>query len=82
MEINCVHVCVLTRFAIFRLGCNGCLGPFWLTLYLCNWFLKCVLLHSSLLRIYHQLFEATVQIVVCEVVTGQEMALMPSENSN
>jgi len=82
LEVSCFHVCVLTRFAIFCLGCNGCLGPCWLTLYLCHWFLKCVLLHNSLLRIYHQLVEATVQIAVCEVVTGQEMALMPSENSN
>ena len=72
MEVSCVHVCVLTRFTIFRLGCNECLGPYCLTLYLCHWFLKCVLLHSSLLRIYHQLFEATVQIVVYEVARGQE----------
>jgi len=64
MEVSCVHVCVLTRFATFRVGCNGCLGPCWLTLYLCHWFFKCVLLRSSLLRIYHKLFEAAVQIVV------------------
>ena len=26
MVVGCVHICVLTRFAIFRLGCNKCLG--------------------------------------------------------
>jgi hypothetical protein len=28
MNVGCVHICVLSRFAIFRLGCNECLGVF------------------------------------------------------
>lgn len=27
IDVGCVHICVLSRFAIFRLGCNECLGP-------------------------------------------------------
>lgn len=26
MDVSCVHICVLTRFAMFRLGCNECFG--------------------------------------------------------
>jgi hypothetical protein len=26
IDVGCVHICVLSRFAIFRLGYNECLG--------------------------------------------------------
>jgi hypothetical protein len=26
MDVGCVHICVLTRFAMFRLGYNECFG--------------------------------------------------------